>query len=554
MRNRNTVEFLAVWEELHNPDFNRVQFEAVRSEAGLNRFVMTPTKWIEQTNAIGIVSKAGRYGGGTYAHSDIAMAFATWISPEFQLYIMKDYRRLKQDENSRFSLDWNLNRALSKVNYRIHTDAVKENLIPPELTPEQIAYTYASEADLLNVALFGQTAKQWKNNNPGKNGNVRDDANLNQLLVLANMESYNAILIEQGKSQSERLILLRNLAIRQMDTLVSIICRQFRNFLEVIKSIKKRKDGSNYKDFYYYGCKHRNMTRGHKCDYKKQVHEEMLDASVAEVISNPKFSDLIRNKINMEVDTSALDQEIENYKIQLRKLYHNKDTILSDMDSLDYEDKHYQRRKTDLENHLYKTYDKIDDAEELLVSAKAKKRSLLADKITGDNIYKALVFFDKLYAQMNEAEKREFLSQLVDNVQIYEERKENGQWLKSIEFKLPIIEKEFTLSLDNDTQNETVVKLSLKKDTPKIEVTMEPEEESNYTPQEKATYSKIKEYVKEKYGVNVHTSYIAQVKRMCGLDMGENYNKSKKENPEVKQCPQEKVEYIKDALKHFNLI
>lgn len=208
--------------ELGITDYNRVQFEAVRSETGLNRFVMTPTKWIEQTNAIGIVSKAGRYGGGTYAHSDIAMAFATWISPEFQLYIMKDYRRLKQDENSRLSLDWNLNRALSKVNYRIHTDAVKENLIPPELTPEQIAYTYASEADLLNVALFGQTAKQWKNNNPGKKGNVRDDANLNQLLVLANMESYNAILIEQGKSQSERLILLRNLAIRQMDTLASI--------------------------------------------------------------------------------------------------------------------------------------------------------------------------------------------------------------------------------------------------------------------------------------------------------------------------------------------
>ena len=226
------------------------------------------------------------------------------------------------------------------------------------------------------------------------------------------------------------------------------------------KSIKKRKDGSNYKDFYYYGCKHRNMSRGHKCDYKKQVHEEMLDASVAEVISklvsNPKFSDLIRNKINMEVDIGTLDQEIENYKIQLRKLYHNKDTILSDMDSLDYEDKHYQRRKIDLENHLYKTYDKIDEAEELLVSAKIKKRSLLADKITGDNIYKTLIFFDKLYAQMNEADKREFLSQLVDNVQIYEERKENGQWLKSIEFKLPIIEKEFTLSLDNDTQNEMV--------------------------------------------------------------------------------------------------
>ena len=324
------------------------------------------------------------------------------------------------------------------------------------------------------------------------------------------------------------------------------------------KSIKKRKDGSNYKDFYYYGCKHRNMTRGHKCDYKKQVHEEMLDASVAEVISklvsNPKFSDLIRSKINMEVDTSALDQEIANYEKQLRQLYHNKDTILSDIDSLDYEDKHYQRRKTDLENRLYKTYDKIDEAEELLISAKTKKRALLADKITGDNIYKALIFFDKLYAQMNEAEKREFLSQLVDNVQIYEERKENGQWLKSIEFKLPIIEKEFTLSLDNDTQNETLVKLSIKRDTPKIEVTMEPDEESNYTLEEKATYQKIKDYVKNKYGVNVHTSYIAQVKRMCGLDMGENYNKSKKKNPEVKQCPQEKVEYIKDALRYFKLI
>ena len=232
------------------------------------------------------------------------------------------------------------------------------------------------------------------------------------------------------------------------------------------KSIKKRKDGSNYKDFYYYGCKHRNMTRGHKCDYRKQVHEELLDAAVVEVISklvsNPKFSDLIRRKINMEVDTVALDQEIANYEKQLRQIYHNKDSILSDIDSLDYEDKHYQRRKTDLENRLYKTYDKIEEAEELLVSAKAKRRSLLADKITGDNIYKALIFFDKLYAQMNEAEKREFLSQLVDNVQIYEERKENGQWLKSIEFKLPIIEKEFTLSLDNDTQNETVCLLSRK--------------------------------------------------------------------------------------------
>ena len=296
------------------------------------------------------------------------------------------------------------------------------------------------------------------------------------------------------------------------------------------KSIKKRKDGSNYKDFYYYGCKHRNMTRGHKCDYKKQVHEEMLDASVAEVISklvsNPKFSDLIRNKINMEVDTGALDQEIENYKIQLRKLYHNKDTILSDMDSLDYEDKHYQRRKTDLENHLYKTYDKIDEAEELLVSAKAKKRSLLADKITGDNIYKALIFFDKLYAQMNESEKREFLSQLVDNVQIYEERKENGQWLKSIEFKLPIIEKEFTLSLDNDTQNETVVMLSHKKPDSVINVKVEFGEGEGkvpldniakraeaYKPKERVTYKRIKEYIEAKYGFKVRLQSTYRIHR-----------------------------------------
>ena len=313
------------------------------------------------------------------------------------------------------------------------------------------------------------------------------------------------------------------------------------------------------------------MTRGHKCDYKKQVHEEMLDASVAEVISklvsNPKFSDLIRNKINMEVDTCALDQEIENYKIQLRKLYHNKDTILSDMDSLDYEDKHYQRRKTDLENHLYKTYDKIDDAEELLVSAKAKKRSLLADKITGDNIYKALVFFDKLYAQMNEAEKREFLSQLVDNVQIYEERKENGQWLKSIKFKLPIIEKEFTLSLDNDTQNETVVLLSHKKPDSVINVKVEFGEGEGKVPldniakraeackpKERVTYKMIKEYIEAKYGFKIHTAYIAEVKRELGLPMYDAPNAVEELKQPRKHPTAEKVEAIKDALKHFEVI
>lgn len=222
MRNRNTIEYLGIWEELHNPNFNRVQFEAVKPDAGLNRFVMTPTRWIEEMNAIGIVTRAGRYGGGTYAHSDIAMSFALWISPEFQLYIMKDYRRLKSDENSRLSLSWNLNREIAKLNYRIHTDAIKENLIPPELTQEQISYKYANEADLLNVALFGKTAKEWRDENPGKKGNIRDYAELNQLLVLANMESYNAILIDQGKLMPERLVLLRALAVKQMKTLATV--------------------------------------------------------------------------------------------------------------------------------------------------------------------------------------------------------------------------------------------------------------------------------------------------------------------------------------------
>ena len=221
MRGRETLEFLGLWESLHNPDFKPVEFDGFRSEAGLHAFTMSPTKWIESVNAIGIVTKAGRYGG-TYAHSDIALEFASWVSAEFKLYIMKDYQRLKQDENSRLSLNWNLNREIAKLNYRIHTDAIKDNLIPPELTPEQISYKYANEADLLNVALFGRTAKQWRDSNLGKQGNMRDEANLNQLLVLANMESYNAILIEQGKAMSERLVLLREFAIKQMKTLAMV--------------------------------------------------------------------------------------------------------------------------------------------------------------------------------------------------------------------------------------------------------------------------------------------------------------------------------------------
>lgn len=221
MRGRETIEFLGLWESLHNPDFKPVEFDGFRRQAGLNAFTMSPTKWIQSVHAIGIVTKAGRYGG-TYAHSDIALEFASWISAKFKLYIMKDYQRIKRDENSRLSLSWNLNREITKLNYRIHTDAVKTHLIPPDLTPEQISYAYASEADLINVALFGRTAKQWRDANPQEKGNMRDQASLNQLLVLANMESYNAVLIEQGKPQSERLVLLHALAVRQMKTLESI--------------------------------------------------------------------------------------------------------------------------------------------------------------------------------------------------------------------------------------------------------------------------------------------------------------------------------------------
>lgn len=200
MRNRDVIEFLGLWERLHNLDFKPLEFEGFRNQAGANAFTMSPKKWIEATGAIGIVSKAGRYGG-TYAHSDIAMSFATWISPEFQLYIMKDYRRLKTDENSRLSLNWNLNREISKLNYRINTDEIKENLIPSQLTPMQIAYTYANEADMLNVVLFGKTAKQWKDEKPTVKGNMRDVATLNQLLVLATMDYSDSGYSKSGQDE-----------------------------------------------------------------------------------------------------------------------------------------------------------------------------------------------------------------------------------------------------------------------------------------------------------------------------------------------------------------
>ena len=219
LRNRNTIELLGFWESIYNPNFKPLEFEGFRKQAGLNSFVMTPKKWIESTNAIGIVSKSGRYGG-TFAHKDIALEFASWISIEFKLYIIKEFQRLKEDETSQLKLEWNLQRTLSKINYHIHTDAIRDNLIPKEITKQQVNFGYADEADLLNVALFGLTAKEWRESNPDKKGNVRDYASLEQLVVLSNMESINALLISQGITSSERLRELNKVAITQMKSLV----------------------------------------------------------------------------------------------------------------------------------------------------------------------------------------------------------------------------------------------------------------------------------------------------------------------------------------------
>ena len=222
LRGRDIVEFLGLWESLHNPDFKRIEFDTFKNDAGTNAFTFSIKKWNEELQGKGIITKSGRYSGGIFAHSDIALEFASWLSPEFKLYIIKDYKRLKSDENSRLSLNWNLNREISKLNYKIHTDAIKENLIIPELTPAQKSFVYADEADLLNVALFGMTAKEWRKANPGKKGNIRDYADLHHLLVLANLESYNAILIEKNISQPQRLEMLREMALNQLRTIQSL--------------------------------------------------------------------------------------------------------------------------------------------------------------------------------------------------------------------------------------------------------------------------------------------------------------------------------------------
>ena len=218
MRNRSTIEFIGLWEQLRNPNFNSIEFDGIKNMAGSNSFSLTPKRWIEATGAIGIVSKTGRYGG-TYAHKDIAFEFASWISAEFKMYLIVEFQRLKEDENRRLSLEWNLNRTLSKLNYRIHTDAIKENSIPANITKAQEQMIYANEADLLNVAMFGLTAQQWRKANPGKEGNVRDYSTLEQLLVLANLESMNAEFIRMGLQQGERLRKLNAIAIQQLKSL-----------------------------------------------------------------------------------------------------------------------------------------------------------------------------------------------------------------------------------------------------------------------------------------------------------------------------------------------
>lgn len=220
MRSRSTIEYLGLWEKMYNPNFNPIEFDRFKNNSGANAFTLSPKKWIESTKAIGIISKAGRYGG-TYANKDIAFEFASWISPEFKLYIIKDYQRLREEEQYRLSTDWNLRRELSKTNYRIHTDAIKENLIHNELTKAQISMTYADEADLLNVALFGQTAKEWKAKNPSREGNMRDCATIEELIIMANLESANAQFISESISQSERLLKLNQMARFQLKSLLN---------------------------------------------------------------------------------------------------------------------------------------------------------------------------------------------------------------------------------------------------------------------------------------------------------------------------------------------
>ena len=324
------------------------------------------------------------------------------------------------------------------------------------------------------------------------------------------------------------------------------------------KSIKYKKDGTKYKDFFYYGCKHRGMQRGHKCDYRKQIREELLDDAVAEVIvklvSNPHFAAMMQEKINMKVDTTAIDQEITNYEKQLRQDYAIKSKLIEEIDNLNPDDRHYIRRKADLDDRLYRMYDKIEELESQLMDARAKKTSIEAEKITGDNIYKVLIYFDKLYFAMNDVERRQLIEALIAEIQIYEERKPNGQWLKSIRFKLPIIENDLSIGLDNGEHVETVVQLVRKTPDAHVDLKIDMDELDLTAAEAKATYEKIKQYIVDKYDTKVTNLYIAQIKDNHGIIERENYNKAKSEDSKQPKCPPEKEKMIEDALKYFKMI
>ena len=325
------------------------------------------------------------------------------------------------------------------------------------------------------------------------------------------------------------------------------------------KCTKRKKDGTPYKSFSYYSCKHRKMQRGQKCDFNKQIQEEVLDNAVVEVIiklvSNPKFAAMMQEKINSKVDTTAIEQEITAAEKQLRQYYSVKSKIMEEIDTLDPDDRHYIIRKSDLDERLYKMYDKIEEAENNLMDARAKKQAIEADKITGDNIYKVLVCFEKLYNVMNPLERKKLMEHLISEIQIYPERQPNGQWLKSIKFRLPIVEKDIDLRLDNESHTECVIALSKGEiDSKKVRVEFSLEGMDTSGLQKGATYPEIKARVLEQTGLKVSSLYISQVKQKCGLEVRENHHKAKSENVKQPQCPKEKEDAIVEALKHFQMI
>ena len=325
------------------------------------------------------------------------------------------------------------------------------------------------------------------------------------------------------------------------------------------KCTKRKKDGTPYKSFSYYSCKHRKMQRGQKCDFNKQIQEEVLDNAVVEVIiklvSNPKFAAMMQEKINSKVDTTAIEQEIAAAEKMLRQYYSVKSKIMEEIDTLDPDDRHYIIRKSDLDERLYRMYDKIEEAENNLMDARAKKQAIEADKVTGDNIYKVLICFEKLYNVMNPLERKKLMEHLISEIQIYPERQPNGQWLKSIKFRLPIVEKDIDLCLDNESHTECVIALSKGEiDSKKVRVEFSLEGMDTSGLQKGATYPEIKARVLEQAGLKVSSLYISQVKQKCGLEVRENHHKAKSENAKQPQCPPEKEAAIRDALKYFKMI